>query len=375
MALRTGRHFSIPLKNKTCPGLLAILEHHHSYKRRTMSKVRVGLMGFGEVSRHIYRLCLEDEQIEIVAIAELGRPEIMHYLLVAETKGKIDVRLENNFLVSGNGRARMIQGKSLEPGDIPWDVFGVDVVIDGTGVYKARGDMQKHLDAGARHVILSTLPTDVIDRVVVMGVNDHTIKTSDKMVSAGSATTNAAAIMLRVIDDAAGVDYAMLTTVHSYTSDQPLRDKAGHSFRRSRSAAENIIPNETPSPEWIQHIMPEFKGRIEGSALNVPVPNGSLLDLTTILKKGNVDIGVINKAITKAAEKHPDIIEVVEDPIVSTDVIGNRHSVVYDKIATMKSKGRMLKTLVWYHAALAQASRIRDVILAYRNLQEKGEAK
>jgi glyceraldehyde 3-phosphate dehydrogenase len=329
-------------------------------------------MGFGEVSRHIYRLCLEDDQFEIVAIAEIGRPEILHYLLLSETRGDIDVRLEDNFLVSKNGRARMIQSKHLEPGDVPWDVVGAEVVIDGTGIYRSRKDMEKHLQAGAHDVVLSTLPSDKIDRVVVMGVNDHTIKLSDRLVSAGSATTNATAVMLKILNDTFGVDYAMLTTVHSYTSDQPLRDKAGHAFRRSRSAAENIIPNETPSPEWIQYIMPEFKGRIEGIALNVPVPNGSLLDLTTVLKKADIDINELNKAVETAANKYPNIIEIVEDPIVSTDVIGNKHSVVFDKMATLKTSGRMLKTLTWYHTALAQAARIKGLILKYHNLAEKG---
>ncbi len=339
-----------------------------------MNKVRIGIMGFGEVSRHIYRLCLEDDRFEIVAIAEIGRPEILHYLLLSETRGDIDVRLEDNFLVSKNGRARMIQSKQLEPGDVPWDVFGAEVVIDGTGIYRSRKDMEKHLQAGAQDVVLSTLPTDEIDRVVVMGVNDYTIKLSDRLVSAGSATTNATAVMLKILNDTFGVDYAMLTTVHSYTSDQPLRDKAGYAFRRSRSAAENIIPNETPSPEWIQYIMPEFKGRIEGIALNVPIPNGSLLDLTTVLKKADIDINELNKAVETAANKYPNIIEIVEDPIVSTDVIGNKHSVVFDKMATLKTKGRMLKTLTWYHTALAQAARIKGLILKYHNLTEKGGA-
>lgn len=332
-------------------------------------------MGFGEVSRHIYRLCLDDDRIEIVVIAEIGKPDILHYLLVAETKGDIDVTLEDNSLVSRNGKARMIHGKLIEPGDVPWDVFDVDVVIDGTGIYRHKKDMQAHLDAGAKQVILSTLPFDPIDRIVVMGVNDHSIKKSDKMISAGSATTNAAAIMLKIIDKTFGVDYAMLTTVHSYTSDQPLRDKAGTSFRRSRSAAENIIPNETPSPEWIQYIMPEFKGKVEGTALNVPVPNGSLLDLTTIVKQQDVDITILNHAIAEMEKAYPEIVQVVSDPIVSGDVIGNTHSVVFDELSSMKTKGNMIKTLVWYHTALAQAARIKDVILAYDKVDKKGGVK
>ncbi|MCK4288251.1 MAG: hypothetical protein KAW86_03520, partial [Bacteroidales bacterium] len=205
--------------------------------------------------------------------------------------------------------------------------------------------------------------------------NEHTIKTSDKLISAGSATTNATAIMLKIFEENFGVDYAMLTTVHSYTSDQPLRDKASDDYRRSRSAAENIIPNETPSPYWIQKIMPEFKGKIAGTALNVPVPNGSLLDLTTVFKNSNISINDINIAIEKASKKLPDIIQVEDDPIVSTDVIDNRHSVVYDKKATMHSPIRMVKTLTWYHAAMAMAARIIDIILAYNKLSTKGGVK
>lgn len=337
-----------------------------------MNKIRVGLMGFGEIPRHIYRLCLNRNDIEIVAIADLGRPEILHYLLVAETKGGIDVKLDGNFLVSKNGKARLVMGG--EPGDIPWDVFNVDVVVDGTGKYKSREFMQRHYHAGAKRVILSNLPTDDIDRVVVMGVNDRSIKKSDKLISAGSATTNASAILLKIFNDAFGVDYAMLTTVHSYTSDQPLRDKAGSDFRRSRSAAENIIPNETPSPKWIQKIMPEFKGKVEGSALNVPVPNGSLLDLTLIFKNNDVSLEMINDAVQKYANKLPEIVEMMEDPIVSSDVIGDTHSVVFDKRASIKSSGRMIKTLTWYHAAMAMAARIIDLISAYENLNKDGGA-
>jgi len=166
----------------------------------------------------------------------------------------------------------------------------------------------------------------------------------------------------------------MLTTVHSYTSDQPLRDKAGTDFRRSRSAAENIIPNETPSPEWIQKIMPEFKGRIEGSALNVPVPSGSLLDLTAIFKSKDITIEMINNVVQKYADQHPEIVEMMHDPIVSTDVIGNTHSVVFDRDASIKSSGRMIKTLTWYHAAKAMSARIIDLIIAYDKLNSEGGA-
>ena len=335
-----------------------------------MNKVRLGIMGFGEIGRHIYRLCMEDEMFEVVAISDYGKPDILAYLVQAEVKGRVKVSLEDgNFINSTAGRARMVTGGV--PGDVPWDIFDVDVVIDATGKFKSRKDLTKHLRAGAPHVVLSTLPEDEIDRIVVMGVNDHTIELADKIVSAGSATTNATALMLKILDEKFGVDYALLTTVHSYTSDQPLRDNAGADFRRSRSAAENIIPNETPTPRWIPTILPYFEGRIEGTALNVPIPNGSLLDLTMIFKNKDVTVEQVNEAMYEAAKKMPALVQVAEDPIVSSDVINNRHAVVFDKLATLKSQGKMIKTLVWYHTALAQACRILDVVKAYHLLQEK----
>jgi glyceraldehyde 3-phosphate dehydrogenase len=208
---------------------------------------------------------------------------------------------------------------------------------------------------------------------VVKGINDHTITSNDKMVSAGSATTNAGALMLKILSENFGVDYAMFTTVHSYTSDQPLRDKAGQDFRRSRSAAENIIPFAAIAAQWIEHLLPEFKGRIEGTAVNVPVPNGSVLDLTTVLKRG-IKKEELDAVMEAAASKWPGLIQVLDDPIVSTDVIDNKHSVVFDKQATMFSPGKMVKTLTWYHSAFAMAARIKELILAYHEADKKGGA-
>jgi glyceraldehyde 3-phosphate dehydrogenase len=166
----------------------------------------------------------------------------------------------------------------------------------------------------------------------------------------------------------------MMTTIHAYTSDQPLRDTAASDFRRSRSAAENIIPNANISPYWMEHIQPKFKGKIEGSALNVPVPMGSLLDLTCVLPGESVTIEQVNEAMRKAAEKMPNYIEVTEDPIVSSDVIGNQHSVLFDAKGTMKSSKRMIKTLTWYDNSLGQAGRLVDLALAYGKLGVEGGA-
>lgn len=332
-----------------------------------MSKIRLGLMGFGETNRHLYRLCLNDDRFEIVAISDIGRPEVLHYLLRAEVRNTVDVKLDGNNLVCSNGKARMLPGKA--PGDVPWDAFGVDFVVDGTGKFLKRSEIEGHINAGADKVIIATLPVDEIDRIAIMGVNDHLIQANDRIISVGSATTNAASLMIKILDDAFGVDYAMLLTIHNYTADQPLRDVVGSDFRRSRSAAQNIIPNMSPAPAWIEQILPQMKGRVEGSALNVPIPAGSLLDLSTFLRKEGVELADVHAAVEAAAAKIPHIIEVTSDEIVSVDIIGNPHSVVYDKKAAMRSPGRIVKTISWYHTSLAVAARIKDLISAYNNIK------
>jgi glyceraldehyde 3-phosphate dehydrogenase len=337
-----------------------------------MDRIRLGLKGFGEIPRHIYRMCQEDDRIEVVAISDLGQPEILAYLVGAETKGKKTARLEGNFLISKNGKARFVGGG--EPGKIPWDMFDVDVIVDGTWNFRTKADMQKHLDAGANRVMLTTVPTDIIDRVVVRGINDHTILPTDKLVSPGSATTNASALMLKIFSDNFGIENAFFTSVHSYTADQPLRDRAGSDFRRSRSAAENIIPVDTIIQKWIEHILPFMTGKIDGTVLHVPVANGSVLDQTTILKK-RISKEDLNSAMQAAADKYPHLIEIMNDPIVSTDVINNSHSIVFDTQATMVSPGRMVKTLSWYHTAYAMAARIIELIKLYDDIDRKGGKK
>jgi len=338
-----------------------------------MSKIRLGIMGFGETGRNLYLTCLDDPRIEVVAISDIGKPEILHYLLQTHMDEGHRVKLEGNFLVSNNGRARMVHG--ITPQNVPWDAFNVDFVVDATGKYKTREALSQHLASGAKRVILASLPQDAIDRVAVIGVNEDTIDPSDRIISAGSATTNAAGLLLKVLDKAFGVEYATVSSIHAYTADQPLRNVAGSDFRRSRSAAENIIPNTAPAIQWLQEIMPAFKGRIEGGALNVPVPEGSLLDLTTFLRRKDFTLDEVHAAMQQAMEEHPGLIEVTEDPIVSTDVIGNPASVVYDKMAAMKSGSRLFKAIGWYHGYLSLAHRIKDLMLLYHETDMKGGKK
>ncbi|MCX6269924.1 MAG: glyceraldehyde-3-phosphate dehydrogenase [Bacteroidetes bacterium] len=338
-----------------------------------MGKIKLGIMGFGEIGRNLYNYCLEDDRIEVLAISDIGRPEILHYLLMAHKRAPIDVRLEGNYFVSANGKARIVQG--VTPGQVPWDAFGVDFVVDSTGKYRTRREMEQHLESGAKRVIISFLPQDEIDNIVVMGANDHTIKASDKLISPGSATTNAVAVMLKILDKKFGVDHATLSAIHEYTADQPLRDVAGKDFRRSRSAAQNIIPNASPSVRWLPFILPEFKDKVDGCALNVPVPSGTLLDLNTFHKTSDFTIEDVHQAVTEAAETMPHILQVENDPIVSSDSIGNRHTVIYDKLASMKSAGRIVKTMSWYHSAASIPARIKELILAYDEADKKGGVK
>ncbi|MBE0641674.1 MAG: glyceraldehyde-3-phosphate dehydrogenase [Bacteroidales bacterium] len=337
-----------------------------------MSRLRIGIMGFGETGRHLYRACLKDDRVEVVAISDIGKPEILHYLLKTHLpKGK-EVKLEGNHLVSSNGMARMVHG--ITPEHVPWDAFDVDFVVDATGKYKTRQQLEQHLKSGARRVVLASLPEDDIDRIAVMGVNHESIRPEDRIISSGSATTNAAALMIKALHEAFGVDYAVISSIHAYTADQPLRNVAGTDFRRSRSAAENIIPNFAPAVHWLQHVMPEMKGRIGGGALNVPVPEGSLLDLTTFLNKEFTLEGV-HEVMEAAAAKYPELIEITRDPIVSTDVIGTSASLVYDVDAAMKSGKRLFKAIAWYHGYLSLAYRIKELMLLYHENDKKGGAR
>ena len=344
-----------------------------SRSNNTSQRIRVGLMGFGRIGRNFYRLASENTNVEIPIISDLGQPEILHYLLQRDTVHgpfQQEARLENNRLQLDDGRtSEMIIG--VAPGDVPWNRYDVDVVVDATGKYLKKVNMEAHLAVGAKRVIIANLPDEEIDRLVVMGVNDDTISPSDRMISACSSTTSPVALMLKVIDDKFGVERAMMTTIHAYTSDQPLADTAGSDFRRSRSAAESIIPNETPTAKWLEVILPQFKGRFDGIALNVPVPDGSCIDITYQFKDAKATVEAINEAMLDAAGEMPDIIEVTEDPVVSSDVIGNRHSLVFDSKATMKTKGNLVKTISWYDNGWGHAARVLDIIQAYAQFKKK----
>ena len=336
------------------------------------NKINIALFGFGRIGRNLFRLGYDNPKYNFVAISDFGSAEALHYLLVRDSihgTMKDDVELDGNHLLVKEQKPRIISGG--EPGNIPWDAFNVDIVIDATGRFLKRDELSAYLDSGAKRVLISRNPKDDIDRYVIPGINDSSIHSSDKIISTTSSTTQVLALMLKMLDEEYGMQRAMMTTVHAYTSDQPLADAAGVDLRRSRSAVENIIPNTTSAPSIVEELMPQFSGKVDGIAFNVPVPNGSCVDLTTELNR-MPSIEEANNAIKKYSDTSmKGIVGYTSDPIVSSDVIGREETMVYDEKATMITKDSLLKTLCWYDNGWGFASRILDVVDAYAALEAK----
>lgn len=333
--------------------------------------IRVGIMGFGQTGRQIYELASRSDDVQVVAISDIGQPEILHYLLCTEVNDPERHELLGNFLVNPRFRARLM-GMD-RPDEVPWDIFDLDAVIDSTGVYRERDVMEDHLANGAPRVILRTLPVDHIDRIVLPGINGNAIARADRMVSAGSATTTALCLLLQILGNSFDIECASMTTIHAYTSDQVLQDYAGSDFRRSRSAAENIIPNGHEAGLWIGQILPQFEGKVITSALNVPIHEGCLLDTNLVISDSSVSVDDINDAMRAAVTDYPGIVDVVEDPIVSSDVIGSPLSLLFDTKGTIKAGEHTIKTLGWYEN-LGHAARLLDVVRLYAALDAVEEA-
>lgn len=334
-------------------------------------KIRIGIMGLGQIGRQVYHLALERDDIEVAAVADIGKPEVLHYLLQSDGVDEPSCTLQDNYLINEKFRTRMLQ--LARPDEVPWDVLGVDCVVDATGRYRRRRDVEAHLRGGAKRVILASLPSEPIDRIVIPGINEGQAVAADRMVSAGSATTNAFALLLQSLDRALGVERATMTTVHAYSSDQSLQDYAHEDFRRSRSAAQNIIPNNNESARWVEMVLPKFAGKLSGYALNVPVQRGSLLDVNCVMQDGGVVVEQVNEAMRAAAVRSPALIGVTDDPVVSSDVIGCRQSLLFDARATIKAGKKIVKALAWYES-LGHACRVLDVVRQYATLDGKGGA-
>ena len=274
--------------------------------------------------------------------------------------------LEYNYFSINDNRCRFLNATNSD--DVPWDVYDVDFVIDATGKFNTLEHMTKHLDAGAKRVIISTLPVESIDRLVVYGVNEDTIELQDRMISAGSSTMNALALLLNSFLPF-GIDSVNMTTIHSYTSDQSLQDVVGSDFRCSRSASENIIPNDSEAENWITELFPSLNDKVNCNALNVPVQKGSMLDLSIAFTDEKINIEEVNNAIIAASEMKPDVIGITNDPVVSSDIIGDPRSLVFDTRATLKAGSNMIKVLGWYDNGHCHATRILDIVRSYSKLK------
>ena len=333
--------------------------------------IRLGMMGFGKTGRQIYELASRSDDVELVAIADIGEPEILHYLLCSEVEDAARHSLDGNFLVNDRFRARLMQID--RPAEMPWDVFAVDAVIDATGKHRESSYLEDHLRNGAPRVLLRTLPADRIDRIVIPGINGDSIEAGDRLISAGSATTSALCLLLKIVGDAFDIECGSMTTIHAYTSDQVLQDYAGTDFRRSRSAAENIIPNVHEAGDWLGSILPQFDGKVITSALNVPIHEGCLLDTDLVFRDSSISVDAINDLMRAKSAEFPGIVDVVEDPIVSSDVLGNAHSLLFDTKGTIKAGEFTVKTLCWYEN-LGHAARLLDVVRLYQQLDSQQEA-
>lgn len=336
--------------------------------------VKLGIMGFGRLGRNMFRIGHNQPDVTFAAVSDIADVETLAYLLKSSTvEGEFEgeLRQKGHYLMTERQCTRVVNGS--RPGDVPWDVLGVDIVIECTGMFRSRRDLQKHLDAGAKAVILSTPPHDEIDRMVINGVNDHELTAEDRIISNGSSSCHALAVVMKVLQEKVGVKRATMTTVHAYTSDQQLSDSARGDLRWSRSAAENIIPNSSWAAGAVEELMPALKGRINGMALNVPVPAGSNLDLVVELAKP-LSADEYNAIMREAADgPYNGLICYTDEPIVSSDVIGNPCSAVVDAQATLSLGNGLVKSIVWYDNGWAYAYRMLETARRLAGLIRTGE--
>lgn len=326
-----------------------------------MSTTRIGLMGFGRIGRNVLRLVHDHPSLEVGAINDIADPEGLTYLLKYDSiygryPGEVDFA-DGHLLVDG-GRIPFDQGR--EPGDTDWSAYDVDIVVQATGRYRTQAWCQKHIDAGASKVILASTSETGDVPIILRGINDAAMEGAD-VVALGSNTSNAIAPILRILDSAFGLERAYFTTVHAMTNSQRLADVPSEGFRQSRAAGENIIPAATNSADILTAVMPELAGKLSAVALNVPVADGSTVDLVAHITKA-ASIEEVNAAVRAACEStYRGIVEYSADPIVSSDVRQSTYSAVYDSLATMVMDGTMLKTITWFNNGWGYTARLLEV--------------
>jgi glyceraldehyde 3-phosphate dehydrogenase len=324
--------------------------------------IRVAINGFGRIGRNLFRLLINHPTIEVVAINDIADNKTMAHLLKYDSIHGIlpwDVSSDEKGIVVGGKHIAFFHEKSIA--NLDWQSLHIDIVVESTGKYKTFDEINAHILSGAKKVVLSA-PSEVSEiKTVVLGVNDYILDGSETIISNASCTTNNAAPMIKVIDELCGIEQAYITTVHSYTTDQSLHDQPHRDLRRARAASQSIVPTTTGAAKALNNIFPEMEGKLGGSGIRVPVPDGSLTDITCYVKR-EVSIDEINAAFKTASENDlKDILAYTEDPIVSVDILGNRNSCLFDAQLTSVI-GKMVKVVGWYDNEIGYSSRIIDLI-------------
>lgn len=330
---------------------------------KSETKIKVAINGFGRIGRNLFRLLLNHPNIEIVAINDIADTKTMSHLVKYDSIHGVlphDVSFDEQNLLISNQKFAFYHEKDIS--NLPWKTLHIDVVIEATGKFKTYELAQQHILAGAKKVILSAPPEDEVIKTVVLGVNEHILDGSEGIISNASCTTNNAAPMLKIIDELCGIEQAYITTVHSYTTDQSLHDQPHKDLRRARGAAQSIVPTTTGAAKALTKIFPKLEGKIGGCGIRVPVPDGSLTDITCHVKN-EVSIETINAAFKKATTTSlKGIMAYTEDPIVSVDIIGNTHSCVFDAQLTSVIDN-LVKIVGWYDNEIGYSSRLIDLII------------
>ena len=330
--------------------------------------INVAINGFGRIGRRVFRLLQDHKKIQVVAINDLADAKTLSHLLKYDSIHGVfqeEVSYDKNHIIVNN--RNVVLQKESEINAVNWKLNNIDFVIESTGKFKTREELQHHIDNGAKRVILTVPSIDDTIKTIVLGVNDHILTGKETLVSNASCTTNNAAPMIDVMNNLCGIKQAYITTIHSYTTDQSLHDQPHRDLRRARAAGQSIVPTTTGAAKALTKIFPELANVIGGCGIRVPVINGSLTDITFNVIE-NVSVKEVNRAFKLASKtKYKGILEYTEDPIVSIDIVGNPHSCVFDSLMTSVI-GNMVKIIGWYDNETGYSTRIIDLI---NNLSEK----
>lgn len=326
--------------------------------------MKIAINGFGRIGRSVFRILNNRENIDVVAINDIFDKGALTYLLKYDTvMGRFpeEVSLEGDILKTQSQSVKLLAER--DPASLPWNELGVDIVIESTGIFRQRDQLQYHINAGAKRVVLTVPSKDEIDYTVVLGVNDDGLKPEHKIVSNASCTTNCLAPMAKILNESFGIQMGVINTIHAYTNDQRLADVPHSDWRRSRAAAENVIPTTTGAARAVGKVLPELDGKLDGIAMRVPVPDGSVVDLNVRLDK-EVTTDEVNDVIRSASESGPlkNVLQYSTLPVVSTDIIGNPHSSIFDAPFTRVIEGNFVKTLNWYDNEWGYSNRVVDLL-------------